>query len=78
MTVITSEPARKFSSVAKHMEICPAGQYDRITRFPVLHIETDINSTEWICNISYWKVPIVISYLIVEYGLFISKLIRIQ
>ena len=46
MAVITSEPARKFSSVEKHMEIGSAGQYNRITHLPVLYVETDINSTE--------------------------------
>lgn len=38
-----------------YMEIGPAGQYNRITHLPVLYVETDINSTEWIYNISNWK-----------------------
>lgn len=78
MAVINSEPARKFSSVWKPMEIGPAGQNNWMTHLPWLYVETDFTSTEWIFNISNWKVPIVISYLTVEYGLFISKLIRKQ
>ena len=46
MAVITSELARKVSSVGKHMEIGPAGQYNRTNHLPVLYVETDINSTE--------------------------------